>query len=392
MTDQLLTGDVASQIPAADRSYESELGARVLSVDEALDFAQTQVRALITASPDQTPTYTENGKWTFSEDPWAPSWSGGFLAGLMWMFARRTNDEWWMDQARHYSRLIEPRKLDTNTHDIGFLLEPSWGRWYDETSDEEARDVLILGGRTMAARFQAPGGYLCTWVDPGSTFIDIMMNVGIIFRAAKYTGDTRLQDIAEEHSLVSRRHLQRGDGSTIHEGWFDTHTGEFLRADAHQGWRSDSSWARGTTWAIYGFTTAFEHTGNPVFLDAARRAADYYISMTPSNGVPPNDWLDPEPITRWEASAAAIASAGMLYLAEAGQGHGDVDPHRDYGLRILRSLRATAFIAADTPGYEGILMHAIYHQRNGLGIDQSVMWGDHYFVEALTRASRLNAN
>jgi|JI8StandDraft_1071087.scaffolds.fasta_scaffold56165_3 unsaturated chondroitin disaccharide hydrolase len=387
-----MTDPVTAQVDVvldADRSYEAELGARVLGLEEALDFAQSQVRALITRAPGLTPTYTESGRWTFDQDPWAPTWSGGFLGGMLWTFAQRTQDDWWFDEARRYSRLVAPRKHDTGTHDIGFLLEPSWGRWYDDNGDDEARDVLVEGGRTMAARFQEAGGYLCTWVDPGSTFIDIMMNVGIIFRAAEYSGDVRLRDIAETHARTSRRHLQRGDGSTIHEGWFDTQTGEFLRADTHQGWRADSSWARGTAWAIYGFTSAFKHTGSQEFLDAASRAADYYIAMTPSHGVAPNDWLDPEPITRWEASAAAIASAGMLYLAEAGNWQTGVNTYRDYGLRILRSLRSTTFIAADTGGYEGILKHATYHQRHGLGIDQSVMWGDHYLVEALTRASRL---
>jgi unsaturated chondroitin disaccharide hydrolase len=375
-----------------DRPHEADAGERVLSIEEAFDFAQQQVRALITQRPGQTPTYTEQGRWVVSSDPWAPSWSAGFLAGLVWMIADRTQDPWWLDRARTYSRIVEPRKSDTGTHDIGFLMEPSWGRWYDLTGDPEARDVVIEAGRTMAGRFKEAGGYLRSWVAPGSTFIDIMMNVGIIFRAAEYSGDNSLREIAETHCLTSRRHLVRGDGSTIHEGWFDTESGEFMRADTHQGWRSDSSWARGTTWAIYGFTTAYEHTGNPAFLDSARRAADYYITMTPSNGIPPNDWLDPDPATRWEASAAAVASAAMLYLAE----HVPTDPaaatYRDYGLRILRSLRSTTFIAVDTPGYEGIVKHATYHEKHGLGIDESVMWGDHYFVEALTRALRLTGS
>lgn len=379
--DHRRTGD--GDVPA--------LGAPV-PVGEVLDFAAEQVRALMTAHPGVTPTYTEGGRWVIDADPWAPTWSGGFLTGMAWMFAKRTGDPWWEEQARTYSRLIEHRKNDTGTHDIGFLLEPSWGRWYDYTGESEAREVLITGGRTMAARFQPNGEYLSTWVAPGSTFIDIMMNVGIIYRAAEYSGDDRLRRIATLHSLSSRRHLQRGDGSVIHEGWFDTGDGQFLRADTHQGWRPDSSWARGTAWAIYGFTTAYTWTQEQRFLVAARNAADYFIAATDATGVPPNDWLDPAPPTRWEASAAAIASAGMLRLAAA---MGATTPHagtyRDYGLTILRSLRTPHFLGRDTPGYEGILKHAIYHQRNGLGIDQSVMWGEHYFVEALVAAEELAA-
>jgi len=282
---------------------------------------------------------------------------------------------------------VEPRKHDTGTHDVGFVLEPSWGRWYDEDGNTHARDVLIEGGRTMSGRLQKAGGYLSSWVDPGSTFIDVMMNVGIIFRAAKYSDDPELREIALTHCRTSRRHLMRGDGSTLHEGWFDVNTGEFLRGATHQGWRSDSSWARGQAWAIYGFTVAYQHTAEADMLDAARRAADYHITHTPEHGVPPNDWMDPAPLDPFESSAAAIAAAGMLHLADALGQDDDAKHYRDYGLRILETLCSTHFIAADTEGWQGILRHATYHYRNRLGINESVMWGEHYFVEALQLAA-----
>jgi unsaturated chondroitin disaccharide hydrolase len=360
-----------------------------LGVDEALDFAQAQVRALITRAPGKMPTYTENGRWVLGEDPWAPNWSGGFLAGMTWVFARRTGDPWWRQQAEAYSELVEDRKLDEGTHDLGFLLETSWGRWYDWDRSSRAREVLIQGGRTMARRFQPAGAYLSTWVDPGSTFIDNMMNVGIIFRAAAYSDDADLHEIALRHAQTSRRHLMRGDGSTVHEGWFDVQSGEFLRAATHQGWRSDSAWARGQAWAIHGFTSAFTHTRDAGLLDAARRSADFYIASTPANGVPPNDWADPAPVVPYEASAAAVAAAGMLHLASALDTDASAEHYRSYGLQILRTLCSTQFIAADTEGWEGILRHATYHYRNGLGIDESVMFGEYYFVEALELASAL---
>lgn len=360
---------------------------RHLSTSEALEFAEAQVRALITRAPGQMPTYTRNGRWVFDLDPWAPMWCGGFLTGMLWAFAHRSGDHWWREQAEAYCLQLESRKSDPGTHDIGFVLEPSWGRWYDTEPTDEAKNVLIEGGRTMAARLHAAGGYLSTWVDPGSTFIDVMMNVGIIFRAAEHSGDESLREAALRHCRTSRRYLMRGDGSTAHEGWFDTDSGEFLRTATHQGWRSDSTWARGQAWAIYGFTTAYRHTGRADMLDAARRAADYYIQHTPVGGVPPNDWDDPAPSEPWEASAAAIATAGMLHLHNSLPA-GEDAPYGSYAMTTLRTLRSTQFLAADTSGWEGILRHATYHHRNGLGIDESVMWGDYYFVEALELASR----
>ena len=362
---------------------------RTLSVEEALDFAQQQVERLIVADPGKFPTFTEGGEWIFAADPWAPTWSGGFLAGLVWHAAWRTGSDWWREQAERYCLALEPRKSDTGTHDIGFVFDPSWGRWYELEDSAVVRNVLVEAGRTMAARFQGAGRYLSTWVDPGSTFIDVMMNVGVIFRAADVAQEQGLRDIALAHCRTTLRYLMRGDGSTLHEGWFDTDTGEFLRAGTHQGCRPDSSWARGQAWAIYGFGTAYRYTGELDLLDAARRAAHYYISNTAPDGVPPNDWLDPAPAHPWEASAAAIAAAGMLHLAAARAGYADGDTYRRYGLRILETLRSTEFIAAGITGWQGILRHAVYHYGNRLGVDESVMFGDYYFVEALNLAAGL---
>ena len=368
--------------------HEAAGGGRRLSVEDAFAFAEQQVRDLVTSAPNRMPTYTHAGRWVLDDDPWAPSWNGGFLTGMMWAFARRTGEPWWHQQAAHYSRLLESRKNDPGTHDLGFVLEPSFGRWYDLDGSAYAREVLIQGARTMAGRLQA-GGYLSTWVDPGSTFIDIMMNLGLLFRGARYSGDDTLRDVALAHCRTTRRYLMRGDGSTVHEGWFDTTTGEFLRADTHQGWRPDSTWARGQAWAIYGFADAYGHTGEADLLDAARRAADYYIHRAPDDGVPPNDFTHPEPELPWESSAAAIAASGLLRLAAAMSQSEGAARYRAYGLRILDTLRTTTFLAADTPGWQGILRHAIYHYRKHIGVDESVMWGDYYFVEALERADAI---
>ena len=52
-------------------------------------------------------------------------------------------------------------------------------------------------------------------------------------------------------------------------------------------------------------------------------------------------------------------------------------------MKILTTLCGSHFLAVRTPGWEGVLKHAMYHQRRGLGVDESVMWGDYFFVAAL---------
>jgi unsaturated chondroitin disaccharide hydrolase len=45
-------------------------------------------------------------------------------------------------------------------------------------------------------------------------------------------------------------------------------------------------------------------------------------------------------------------------------------------------------LARSDPGWEGILKNGVYHIHKKLGVDESVMWGDYFFVEALDQALR----
>ncbi len=351
----------------------------------ALDFAGGQLRRLVETHPDTFPMYTRGGQWLHDGEAWT-NWCEGFLGGQLWLLYLHTGEAYWRERAERCSRLIEHRKTDRSVHDLGFLFWPTWKRWYDLSGDPAHNAVVIEAGRTLALRFNEKGRYLCSFVAPDSLFIDIMMNVGIVFYAAQQTGDEALLRAALDHSLTTRRYLVRGDGSTAHEGIFDLETGAFLRQSTHQGWRADSAWARGLAWALYGFGTVYRFTGDPRFLQTAEACAAFYSAHTPPHGVPPNDWdAPPDPALPYESSAAAIAASGLLQLARL---TGDVTRalfYRDYALRILDTLAGPGFLASDTPGWEGVLRHGIYHLGKGLGVDESVMWGDYFFLEALCR-------
>jgi unsaturated chondroitin disaccharide hydrolase len=352
--------------------------------EQALAFAQHRVRSLISNHPDDFPLFTEDGRWHHSKESWT-NWCEGFLPGMMWIFARRTGDPSWRERAEHYSRLIEHRKHDRGVHDLGFLFWSTWKRWFDLEPDPAINDVVVTAGQTMGLRFNERGKYLRSFVAPESCFIDIMMNAGIVFYAANETGDADLLRRATDHCLTTRRYLVRGDGSTAHEGIFDLRTGEFLRHSTHQGWRGDSAWARGQTWALYGFGTAHRLSGDDRFLDTAQRCADFYIANTPSHGIPPNDWDQPNPPRPYESSAAAIAASGLFQLAALTKDAGRAATYDASARTILSTLLTPDFLAIETPGWEGILRRGSYHERKNLGVDESVMWGEYYFVEALDK-------
>ena len=362
-------------------------------LERAFDFAQVQVRNLIENHPDHFPMYTQNGKWKHGGEAWT-NWCEGFLGGMMWIFHVRTGDPAWRVSAEHYSHLIEERKHDRNVHDLGFLFWSTWKRWYDLTGEQALNETVIMAGKTMGMRFKEKGGYLRSFVADESLFIDIMMNVGIIFYAALDSGDAELLEKAHKHCQTTRRYLVRGDGSTSHDGIFDLETGEFLRQSTHQGWRGDSAWARGQAWALYGFGTAYQLTGERSYLQTAQLCADFYIEKTSFEddapfgpGIPPNDWDGHQ--DKVESSAAAIAASGMLNLAKMVQDPLRASRYCQAALIILDTLTGPEYLAIETPGWEGILKHGMYHLNKNLGVDESVMWGEHFFVEAVDKALAL---
>ncbi len=75
----------------------------------------------------------------------------------------------------------------------------------------------------------------------------------------------------------------------------------------------------------------------------------------------------------------------MLQLATLTQNEERAVGYATYARQILSTLLTPEFLAIDTPGWEGILKHGSYHERLGLGVNESVMWGEYFFVEALDK-------
>jgi unsaturated chondroitin disaccharide hydrolase len=366
-------------------------------IDRAFDFAQKQVLSLVERDPDFYPLYTENGRWRHSRPSWT-SWCDGFLPGMMWIFHEETGDKRWRELAERYSKALEHRKDDREVHDLGFIFyHGSYKRWYEATvrekkPDNTLKDVVIHGGRTLAMRFHERAGCLRSFHGEDSNFIDIMMNVGIIFYAALETGDKALLEVALRHCLTTRRTLVRGDGSTSHEGIFELKTGEFLRQTTQQGYRGDSCWSRGLAWSLYGFGSCFELTGEQDFLETARANANYWLRQIPETGIAPWDFDAPEsgPLSRTlvDTSASAIAAVGLLNLARLDSASGQSQKFLDCALRTIDSLTAS-YLGDTVDGWEGILRGGVYHLHKDLGVNESVMWGEFFFVEALQKSARL---
>ena len=355
-----------------------------------MQFAKGQLRNLIERYPDFYPMYTMQGKWKHSGEPWT-HWCDGFLPGMLWIVYEREPQSspdrvWWRQQAIRYSKPLDPRKNDREVHDLGFIFMSTYYRWFRLTQDPTLKATVLDAGTTLALRFQRKGEYLCSFVSRESLFIDIMMNVGIIFYTALERGDRDLMDIAMRHALTTRRVLVRGDGSTAHEGLFDSGTGEFLKQTTHQGYRGDSCWSRGLAWALYGFGSCYSYTRDPRFLQTAIACADYYIENTPADGVPPWDYDAPlESRRQVDTSAAAIAAAGLFRLGGLCSDTIKGFVYDSVARQIVSTLCCKYLGQADAE-WEGILKGGVYHIHKNLGVNESVMWGEYFFLEALDAA------
>ena len=366
-------------------------------MQRALDHTAERLRA--TAAPldpkDGYPRFTApDGSW---ERRPANQWTSGFFAGSLWYMYQLTRDDEWKRLAEKWTDSLERVKTITTTHDLGFMLFDSFGHGYLLTGNPHYRTVVLEGSRSLVTRYNPTVGAIKSWDTERQTdhrgqwkypvIVDNLMNLEMLFWAARNGGDTSWHGMAERHALTSARAHVRPDGSTAHVALFDPATGALERTVTWQGYADGSTWARGQAWAIHGLTTSFGRTGNPALLEAARRAADYFIGNLPPDGIPYWDFRHPLiPRTERDASAAAIASAGLFDLARRVD-RADSERYHAAAERILGAL-ADGYLTAGTTN-AAILQHSVGGRPQNVEIDVGIVYADYYFIEALLRRQGL---
>lgn len=361
---------------------------------DAFEYAKRQVNRVVETYPeDYYPMYTVGGKFGKDLKRWT-HWCDGFYPGMMFIFAEHTGEDMWLDRAIRRSLPLEERQFDRSVHDLGFLFFSTYLRWLELGGPaEKIEPVLDQAGKTMAMRFMERGQYLRSFVEPASLFIDIMMNVGTVFRAGTRLKDGHLLSIARRHCDTTRRNLVRGDGSTAHEAIFDLESGECLRQSTHQGYRGDSCWSRGLAWSLYGFTRSFMQSSHAPYLETACCNADFFIEQAGGDRIAPWDFDAPldGPLARnqVDTSASAIAASGLLDLSAVVPDRYRGAAYRDFALRSLEAL-CEGYLGSKTEGFEGVLNGGVYHIHKGLGVNEAVLFGDYFFIEALSKALKLS--
>jgi unsaturated chondroitin disaccharide hydrolase len=321
-------------------------------------------------------------------------WTTSFWPGMQWLAWELSGDDAFRVAAERHARDFERRvreEEDLDTHDLGFLYTLSCVAPWRLEQDAAARDAALLAADHLMRRFLEPAGIIQAWGDlsdprqAGRTIIDSLMNMPLLTWAHEQTGQERYADAVRRHTAQLREHIIRPDDSTFHTFYWDTETGEPLRGATEQGAHDDSCWSRGQAWGVYGFALNHRATGDPELLEAAWRCADYLLAHLPSDDVPYWDlaYGDDSGAPR-DSSAAAIAACGFQELAELEPGTERGARAAEAADRILDSLVAS-YAPAPADSSDALLLHGVYDLPKGNGVDEGTLWGDYFYLEALTR-------
>lgn len=355
---------------------------------QALDACVAKTRQNL-ARLDAFPHVTREGVWRTSAHG---RWTAGHWLGILWLTYLRSGDPALLAAAQEWSRRLEFRQTDTTTHDMGFLFYPSFVRGYRITGDPYYRNVALAAAASLATRFHEPGDYIQAWEeaeDPmhrGRTIVDTVMNLPLLLWAAEEAGEPRYREIALRVAEMTVKHHVRADGSTHHVVDFDPDTGEAVRYTTHQGLGDDSCWTRGQAWAIYGFSEVARLSDRADLHEVANRLAGYFVAHLEPHRAPLWDFAAEGAEQPRDAAAGAIAAAGLLDLAFAAPGEAERARRMAEARALLDALIATCTEEGDNAPH-GLLLHATADLPRGSGLDVSLIYGDHYYFEALLRAT-----
>jgi unsaturated chondroitin disaccharide hydrolase len=324
-------------------------------------------------------------------------WTTGFWPGMIWLAYERTGDSKYREAGElHVQRFAErmTRELDVDHHDLGFLYSLACVAPWRLTGNDLARQTVLQAADRLMTRYLDRPGILQAWGvmnDPdqrGRTIVDSLMNTPLLYWASQVSGNDRYHTAAYRHASQLQKHCVRPDGTTFHTFYFDPETGAPRFGKTAQGAGDDSCWARGQAWAMYGFALNYAGTRDGALLQTARRVSDYFLAHLPADKVAYWDLIyrDGSGEER-DSSAAAIAVCGLMELSKwLPEGDGRTR-YRDAATEILASLYEN-YSTRNVPESNALLLHGVYSKPGGVGVDEGTLWGDYFYLEALTRLAQ----
>lgn len=371
--------------------------------DEALAYCDAQVRRTLDelAQRDGGVDYTmmprniaDSASHWYCSKVTKDEWCAGFWPGILWYDYEYMNDPAIRQEAEKFTASLEYLTYEpAYDHDLGFLMFCSYGNGYRLTRNESYRQAILRSAEALSALFNPKVGTMLSWprnvamFGGHNTIMDNMINLEMLFWAAKNGGDKKLYDMAVSHADTTMKYHFRPDYTSYHVAVYDTLTGEFVKGVTHQGYDDNSMWARGQAWAIYGYTVVYRETKEPRFLDFVQKVADVYLEHLPDDYVPYWDFNDPAiPYAPRDASAACVVASALLELS------GYVSPEKGQEYKkaavcMLESLSSDKYRSGKSK--PAFLLHSTGNYPSHSEIDAAIIYADYYYIEALMRLKQM---
>lgn len=392
---ELKNSITALLIGAATVACQPQQGEESNFINENIEFAaaqqKIQVEKIEATGKVMNPRTVDDGKIRYVR---REDWTSGFFPGSMWQTYELTGDDYWLPYAQKYTEALDSVKYLTWHHDVGFMIECSFGNGYRLTKNPKYAEVIVQAAKSLATRFRPAAGVIQSWNVTGGwqaqrgwecpVIIDNMMNLELLFNATKLSGDSSFYKLAVEHADNTIKNHYRPDYSCYHVVDYSLEDGSVRARETAQGYSHESAWARGQAWGIYGFTVCYRETKDPKYLEQAQKAFDFVINHKnfPADFVPYWDFDMPEiPNTPRDASAAAIMASALYEMAT----YEDYDLYKGWADKIMNSLGSDAYRANLGENGNFILMHSVGSIPHGVEIDVPLNYADYYFLEALNR-------
>ncbi|HLW10416.1 MAG TPA: hypothetical protein VKX35_08455, partial [Fermentimonas sp.] len=257
----------------------------------------------------------ENGKVHYISKQ---DWTSGFFPGTMFYMYDLTKDQKWLEVGVKYTEDLDTIKHLKWHHDVGFMINSSFGNALRITQNEAYKDVMVEAAKSLATRFRPVAGVIQSWDEDRGwqgqrgwmcpVIIDNMMNLELLFEATRISGDSTYHKIAVSHANKTMENHYRDDWSCYHVVDYDKEIGGVRSKQNAQGYAHESAWARGQAWGIYGFTMAYRYTGDQKYLDMADNIYNFIFSHKnlPEDLIPYWDFNAPNILNEpRDASAAA---------------------------------------------------------------------------------------
>ncbi len=326
-------------------------------------------------------------------------WTIGYFPASLWYLYELTRDTKWRDEAERFTLNLEYLKRFKGRHDVGIMVFCPFGNGYRFDNRDEWSSIIVESARSLSTRFVPAVGAIQSWgavngankQGMSRVIIDNIMNLELLFEASLLSGDRTFYDIAVSHADVTMQNHFRDNYSSYNLVQFDPINGEVIGKRTVQGLGKESSWSRGQSWALYGYTMCYRYTEDVRYLKQAVGIANMLLNhpAMPEDAIPYWDYdlkrLNGEPR---DASAAAIMASALYELAQY-SGNNNYAKHSD---KIIRTLSSSDYLASAGSNNNFILKHSTGHRLNKTKgeVDTAINYADYYYLESLYRQERYN--